>query len=505
MFRFVQMKKTDYQARVAHQVAQYATAEIHQVTPIYDYWSDTHLRPRLNSVLGVDTIPGFYVDHIRQRVASNADPQPRILSIGAGDAELEVQIAQQLVEGGLRTFRLEGLELSPILIDRANQRIAEAGLAGYVTVIPCDLNSWSQPESSGSPYAAVLANHILHHVVELEALFATVALAIGDTGVFLTADMIGRNGHMRWPEALTLVQALWDTLPDELKYNRVFLETDFDFRNWDCLCHGGFEGIRSQDILPLLVERFHFEKFLGFGGVIEVFCDRCYGPNFDRTIPAHTRFIDSVEQLNSLLLQLGVVKPTMMFAVMSNRQAASPRFWKNLSPQFSVRDPGDLDLSPHRQKSQALANARKPDILTFRKGGEGERALRSGWSYPEDWGTWMQGPEATVEIALPANDKVDLNNAKADLKLILTMRASAFVPRRLYSRSFSFTVGGVVIGRVTFFQGEKHPRRIALEMDAPAGDSVLLRIEAHEQASPADDGSADHRPLGLFLIDLAIG
>jgi hypothetical protein len=118
----------------------------------------------------------------------------------------------------------------------------------------------------------------------------------------------------------------------------------------------------------------------------------------------------------------------------------------------------------------------------------------------------MQGPEATVEIALPANDKVDLNNAKADLKLILTVRASAFVPQRLYSRSFSFTVGGVVIGRVTFFQGEKHPRRIALEMDAPAGDSVLLRIEAHEQASPADDGSsADHRPLGLFLIDLSVG
>ena len=88
---------------------------------------------------------------------------------------------------------------------------------------------------------------------------------------------------------------------------------------------------------------------------------------------------------------------------------------------------------------------------------------------------------------------------------MLTVRASAFVPQRLYSRSFSFTVGGVVIGRATFFQGEKNPRRIALEMDPPASDAILLRIEAHEQASPADDGSADQRPLGLFLIDLAIG
>ena len=215
--------RRDYQSKgVAHQVAQYATAEIHQVTPIYDYWSDNYLRSKLNSVLGVDTIPGFYVDHIRQRVASTGDPQPRILSIGAGDAELEVQIAVELVEGGLRTFQLECLELSPILIDRAKQRIAEAGLAGHVTVIPCDLNSWSQPENTGAPYAAVIANHILHHVVELEALFSNVARAIGDTGVFLTADMIGRNGHMRCAQrALTLVQALWDTLPDELEnYNR---------------------------------------------------------------------------------------------------------------------------------------------------------------------------------------------------------------------------------------------------------------------------------------------
>jgi hypothetical protein len=89
--------------------------------------------------------------------------------------------------------------------------------------------------------------------------------------------------------------------------------------------------------------------------------------------------------------------------------------------------------------------------------------------------------------------------------LVLILRASAFVPQRLYSRSFSFVVAGVVIGRVTFFQGEKDPRRITLEMDPPDSDTILLRIEAHEQASPAEDGSADQRPLGLFLIDIAVG
>jgi hypothetical protein len=42
-----------------------------------------------------------------------------------------------------------------------------------------------------------------------------------------------------------------------------------------------FEGIRSQDILPLLLEYFHFEVFIPYGNVIDPFIDRTFGPNFD--------------------------------------------------------------------------------------------------------------------------------------------------------------------------------------------------------------------------------
>jgi len=486
----------DYQARVAHQIAQYATEDIHDVPPIYDYWADTHIRPRLNSVLGVDTIPDFYVEHIRQRAARTSPLVTRILSIGAGDAELEVQVALELLSSGLRTFRLECMELSPILIERANHRIQEAGLSAHVTIVHSDLNRWSQAESSGDPYTAVLANHILHHVVELEAVFANVAVAIGNTGVFLIADMIGRNGHMRWPEALILLNALWDTVPGGLKYNHVFRETDHAFKNWDC-CSNGFEGIRAQDILPLLVQRFQFEKFLGFGNLPDMFCDRFYGLNFDPNLPAHTRFIDSVEQLNSLLLELGVLKPTKMLAVISNTGAPSTRIWKNLSPRFCIRDPGNIDLSPNRQKSELLATTFRPAILGFRQGGSGEHSLRTGWSRPEEWGTWMVSNEAVVEVAIPAA-------AKNHPTLTLRIGATAFVPQKLHSRSFSFMAGNVIIGSVTFCRSEKIPKRFDLEMEMPGSDRLLLRIIAHEEASPADEGSGDRRFLGLALIDISV-
>jgi SAM-dependent methyltransferase len=487
----------DYKAKVAHQLAQYATADIHDLPPIYDYWSNHYLRPKLRSVLGIDTIPGFYTEHIRER-AANAIAPPRILSIGAGDAELEVQIAEQLLAGGLREFRLECLELSPILIKKANQRIQQAGLQANVSMLEADLNAW-RPERTS--YTAVLANHILHHLVELEALFDNVALAIGDTGVFLTADMIGRNGHMRWPEALELVNALWDTMPDALKYNHVFLETDYKFRNWNCLNHGGFEGIRAEDILPLLVQRFQFEKFLGFGGLPEVFCNRVYGPNFDRDIPAHTRFIDSVEQLNATLLELGVIKPTMMFAVMSNGgvkiNGGRMGTWKNLTPQFCVRNPENLDFSTHRQKSQLLATAFRPATLNFGRGGSGEQLLQSGWSYAEEWGTWMVATEAVIELPVPIE-------VRGSSTLTLQIRATAFIPRRLYCRLFRFQIGDAVIGSVTFARNDENPKSFGLELDTPAGDRFQLRILATEETFPEEDGCADRRPLGLALVDVII-
>jgi SAM-dependent methyltransferase len=497
------MGDADYDAKVAQQIARYVRCDIHDIPPIYDYWSNKYLRPKLNSVLGVDSVAAFYVDHILQRTGSGALPEARILSLGAGDAAMEVEIARDLLAKGLRSFRFECMELSPALIDRANRRIQEAGLGAHMQLIQSDLNAWS-PGSSGSHYTAVIAHHVLHHLVELEAVFANIAAAIGDNGVFLTSDMIGRNGHMRWPEALTMVNALWDTLPDSLKFNHPFQHQDKTFDNWDCTTEDFFEGVRAQDILPLLLQRYQFEKFLGFGNLPEAFFDRVYGPNFDPSLPAHIQFVDRVEQMNSLLLELGVIKPTMMFAVLSNSGTQRKRFWKNLSPEFSLRDPSDPDLGPARQKSHSLATAHEFSRAVFHKGGDRNGcSLRSGWSSPEEWGVWMEGQEAVLEIPVPAG-------IAKNQTVELILRARAFMPRRLFCRAFTFLAGSDFIGSAMFCRDDHGvrpddlPKTLTFAMDAPANGILLLRVIAHEEASPAEDGSPDQRKLSLGLIDLTL-
>ena len=66
-----------------------------------------------------------------------------------------------------------------------------------------------------------------------------------------------------------------------------------------------------------LIWRFSFRKFVGHGNIIDIFIDRIYGRNFSPTDPADRRFIDYVENLNTSLIDAGVVKPTAMFATLS--------------------------------------------------------------------------------------------------------------------------------------------------------------------------------------------
>jgi hypothetical protein len=144
---------------------------------------------------------------------------------------------------------------------------------------------------------------------------------------------------MRWPEALEVIERIWNFLPDSKKYHHILKSVDLKYRNRDC-SNQGFEGIRSQDILPVLMQNFGFESFLGFGNLIDVFTSRGFGANFDAEDEHDRAFIEFIEFLNELLIDLGHIKPTRMCAVMVKGEVGSPRTYKNWTPAFCVRELG---------------------------------------------------------------------------------------------------------------------------------------------------------------------
>ncbi|MFV0278532.1 MAG: class I SAM-dependent methyltransferase, partial [Parahaliea sp.] len=187
-------------------------------------------------------------------------------------------------------------------------------------------------------YDVIIANQCLHHVLELENLLAAVKRSLAKNGYFLTSDMIGRNGHQRWPEALELVKEFWQELPETYRYNRLLKRKEMEYINHDCseFC---FEGIRAQDILPLLIKHFHFELFIPFANIVTVFIDRPFGHNFDARGEWDRDFIDRLHARDEEAMLCGEIKPTQMLAVLRNTPVETTLLDPRLTPAFCVRKP----------------------------------------------------------------------------------------------------------------------------------------------------------------------
>jgi SAM-dependent methyltransferase len=321
-----------YQGRLASEQAHFDDiADVHDLPEMFHYWSHTYLLPKALA-MGYDHPDGHFANGIADCLRNSRKPVPRILSIGAGNCDTEARVAKRLVAMGFREFEIECLELSKPMLARGRAHAEREGVARHIRTTQGDFNRWKAQQ----PYDAVMANQSLHHVVELERLYDEVKACLEPWGAFVVSDMIGRNGHMRWPEALSIVEEFWRELPREKRYNRQLRRQQDQFVNWDCSTEG-FEGIRAQDVLPLLMERFEFHSFLGFANVIDPFIDRGFGHNFDRNSAADRAIIDRVHARDEAEIRAGRIKPTHMFAVMSRKAPGPVRCIDHLTPQFCVR------------------------------------------------------------------------------------------------------------------------------------------------------------------------
>ena len=132
--------------------------------------------------------------------------------------------------------------------------------------------------------------------------------------------------------------------------------------NWDCSIQG-FEGIRSQDILPLLLSQFHFELFVAYGNVIDPFVDRAFGHNFDATAQWDRDFIDRVHQRDEEAILAGWIKPVHMEAVVGKEIPERILCHPPLTPEFSVRWPDTVADSREIARLEGEVQHLKDEIL----------------------------------------------------------------------------------------------------------------------------------------------
>jgi SAM-dependent methyltransferase len=334
LFRFCPSLSYEYRKNnEMHSFGSPDSTEHPDLPPIFHYWSNKFLLPMLQP-LGFTNALECFRPYLLQVCRNHSSEQCRFLSIGSGNCEAEMNLAQWLHESGVQNFVFHCLDITAASVERATESVRQHGFQDCFRFFVVDVNKWKPSER----YHSILALQSLHHVVKLETVFERIHLSLYDDGYFCADDMIGRNGHQRWPEALGLVRELWAQLPEQYRYNRQLKVLEKDFENHDCSTES-FEGIRSQDILPLLIQRFYFEVFVAFGNVIDIFIDRGFGPNFDPQSRTDKEFIDRVHAIDAAALEQGSIKPTHMMAVMRRVPVERTLVHKHFTPEFCVRRP----------------------------------------------------------------------------------------------------------------------------------------------------------------------
>lgn len=307
--------------------------DVHALPEIFHFWSQRFVRPKLEAC-GLSSFDDLFLGPLARLAEARPGSLCRVASLGAGNCDLELRLASALDAIGVSNIVFECLELNPHMLRRGAEAAEAAGLGERFVFREIDMEQWH----AEGRYDACVASHSLHHFRELESIFGEVRRCLADDGVFLIHDMIGRNGHMRWPEVLEATEEIWTSLPARYKLNRQLQRVEEEFVNWDC-SQDGSEGIRAQDILPLLLEHFEFELFVAFGGLIDPFVDRAFGHNFDPGDPEDRDVILRIAEANEEGLDSGRFKPTQMAAVLRTTPVDEPVVYRHWTPAFCLRRP----------------------------------------------------------------------------------------------------------------------------------------------------------------------
>jgi SAM-dependent methyltransferase len=238
---------------------------------------------------------------VRNRLARL--PARHGLEIGCGGGDLAIAI----VETGM-CERLDAFDVAAGAIDAARAKAAAKGIDA-IRFSVMDGNAVRLPRAR---YDFVCASHALHHIENLENLFAQVAASLTPDGLFFADDFIGPS-RMQYSDAhIALMNDLLACLPEhkrrsrfadgavKSRVERVPIET---FLRID-----PSEGVRAADIVPLMRRHFDVEVFpTGMSLMYEVLIGIIH--NFSEDNPADDAILDLVFLADRLCAEARLVEP----------------------------------------------------------------------------------------------------------------------------------------------------------------------------------------------------
>jgi SAM-dependent methyltransferase len=223
------------------------------------------------------------------------------LSLCCGDGGFEKLLVSQGVFG-----RIVGTDLSPVRVEAANQQRGE--LRQKLEYRVADANSGDFGEQL---YDVVFAKAALHHVEQLEQLFAGIRRCLRPGGCLATIDFFGPT-RFQWTDAqlaaanrflATEVPEQLLRKPDGTLHRNIARPTVQQMIAMD-----PSEAVRSGELYGLLAANMRIETELALGGtLLNLILDGTIVNNFDPRVQEHNRIIEKAFALEQTLIAAGEI------------------------------------------------------------------------------------------------------------------------------------------------------------------------------------------------------
>lgn len=313
--------------------------------PIFEYWAERHLAPAAQR-LGVGSPESFFLGHILRCAEAGARPV-RVLSAGSGACSMEIALAEKVRDAGVEAT-LTCIDFNPALMQRGARAAHDRQVAGSMAFRTLDCNRpFELP-----PQDVIIVNQFFHHVTELEIFCRSLRRSLAPQGLLLSSDIIGRNGHLLWPDVETVVQEAWATLPAAKRHDRHFNAQQNRYRPINHAAYSN-EGVRAQDIVACLLAEFDFELFFTFGAAIVPFIERRAGFNFDPAQADDRALIERVQALDAAALAQARYPAANMIAALRPKGQVRQATSEPVSPLQHVA------LTRQQQAKVAAADSRR--------------------------------------------------------------------------------------------------------------------------------------------------
>jgi len=321
-------KDYDYEKLIREEKSHYSgievTADLREggahAAPAWEYyWA------RVNEVLRVS--PYFDMASFLSSSLAHLDRPIQILSLGSGYCGHELKLARRLV----RPYLIRCTDINEEIFASAQKQACNEGLALEFTV--ADLNFI---DIEPCKYDLIFAHAALHHVINLERLFEQVAGGLSPHGILHVVEVVGKNRILIWKENERFANALLDTiqwvakgrhiyasesahgtLPDIMRFTKRLLQPLLLK-----MAHG-MEGVRQEDILPLINESFVplFEH--RHGAFIRFICTNpALSGLFDLSSIEGRNALDFLIEADQATVRNNILRPLELWGIYKSRSTA---------------------------------------------------------------------------------------------------------------------------------------------------------------------------------------